>query len=292
MKKLYNRSKCLAFILACQTADGGFAHRPEEHANMEATRFAVDTLNILGDTNYTAYIRTSGYIKWVETCQNQDGGFRCVVEEGKSELDATYYAIRILTISNRIVSYKDRCIDWLNAHRCDGGFASYGSCDIDSTYYGIQALTMLGTQINQKNKIVEFIKVCEVPSGGFGNMPGEEEEDMDRTYEAIHTLRILEKPIPHRDIHIKWINSCSGPHGGFKNRPTRDAEMRSTYWALHSLKLLRTNPSQCNKHIRWICTHQSSDGEFANNTTFTSNLWYTYCAVHSLALLGYLHRKI
>ncbi len=287
MKKLYNRSKCSAYILACETADGGFADRLGGHTNMEATRFAVDTLNILLGTNCKEYIQTSACIKWVQACQNPDGGFRHVPEEDKSKLDATYYAIRILKILNGTIPNKNRCLRWLKAQQYTLNSISPVTWCLDDIYYSIRASEMLDAQIHKREKIVEYIETCPAPSGGFRNMEGEE-EDMDRTYEAIHTLNILRKKVPQYDLHIKWIIMCSGPYGGFRNKPSQNIEMRATYWALHSLELLGVHPPQCKKHAKWICTHQATDGGFVNDDTSISNVWYTYCAVGSLDLLGCL----
>lgn len=70
---------------------------PNLHSTMESTRFAVNTLNLLGE-EIPNKIQT---VEWVTSCQKRDGGF-APEPNSAGDLSSTYYAVRVLTIAGSV----------------------------------------------------------------------------------------------------------------------------------------------------------------------------------------------
>ncbi|MEM2876374.1 MAG: prenyltransferase/squalene oxidase repeat-containing protein, partial [Candidatus Bathyarchaeia archaeon] len=137
--------------------------------------------------------------------------------------------------SNRVIS------EILSLENVDGSFGKAGYSKIASTYYSLSTLSMLGYDLNRFGNTLNWIRRCEVPSGGF---VGSTESSstyivMEDIYFGLKTLEILHENCRYPNETLTVIAKFQNPNGGFRRSIFLGiSDFESTYQALSCIKTI------------------------------------------------------
>ena len=130
-------------------------------------------------------------INYVESLQNDDGGFGSIKE---SELSTTYYCLRILNL----IGYpfpREKEIEQFLVEQFQA--ANY----LEQYYWTIEGLVLLKREIPDKNLILAFLVASYCWNGGFARSQFIGIPTIEYTYYAVSILKYLEKQ------HIPLFNN-------------------------------------------------------------------------------------
>lgn len=141
--------------------------------------------------------------------------------------------------------------DYFQARRrANGAFNTTPASDgspghIMNTLWGLQAAECLALDLSPAPKLSEWIRACQLPSGGFTYAPNATlgaVDDLAYTWCALHILQRLGAQPAQAARCASWIESLYTPEGGFQDRPGGEPNPLATYYALDSLLLLNHTP--------------------------------------------------
>ncbi|MCU1295617.1 MAG: hypothetical protein JWP08_4467, partial [Bryobacterales bacterium] len=130
--------------------------------------------------------------------------------------------------------------------RVDGSFNMTPAADksaghVVNTLFGLEALRVLGRETELKDKTVEWLRACQLPSGGFTYQPKAEIGGIDRstyTHAAVRSLALLGSTPTDKDACVRYLHSLRNEDGGFGDRPGWASNPQATYEAVDSLAAL------------------------------------------------------
>src|SRR5690554_6099629 len=116
------------------------------------------------------------------------------------------------------------------------------------THDAVMTLSALELALPNPEAIIEWIRSCQVPSGGFKWNPISAEysnkPDVWYTWAAVMTLNALGSAPKDVAGCINWLNSLQNSDGGFGDRPGWTSRIYSTYYAVHALDVLTGDARQ------------------------------------------------
>jgi hypothetical protein len=115
-----------------------------------------------------------------------------------------------------------------------------------NTLWGVLASEALGLKLEKADSLVDWVKSCQLPSGGFTYAPGATlggADDIAYTLSALHLLAYLGATPASPKRCASWIESLLTIEGGFQDRPGGEPNPLATYYALDSLRLLKHTPT-------------------------------------------------
>jgi len=114
-----------------------------------------------------------------------------------------------------------------------------------NTLWGILAAEAVGLQREPAPGLAEWVRSCQLPSGGFTYAPGATlgaVDDLAYTVSALHILHRLGVAPRDSAACAAWVESLFCAEGGFQDRPGGEPNPLATYYALESLRLLDHTP--------------------------------------------------
>lgn len=169
------------------------------------------------------------------------GNTKVVYPDVLSEFENIYFSVKVLNSfempvnSNRIVKQV------LKLQNVDGSFGKLGYNKLASTYYSLSLLSVLGHATNKLGKTLNWVRQCEVPSGGFVGAPGLSPiyMVMENIYFGVKALEVLNESYKHPKETLELIAKFQNPNGGFRRSIFLGiSEFESTYQALSSIETI------------------------------------------------------
>ncbi|MGE5568151.1 MAG: prenyltransferase/squalene oxidase repeat-containing protein [Rhodospirillales bacterium] len=114
-----------------------------------------------------------------------------------------------------------------------------------NTLWGLLACECLGVELPPAPGLAEWVRGCQLPSGGFTYAPDAKLGAVDDIAYTWCALQILDKlgAQPTRPEECgRWIDSLLTAEGGFQDRPGGEPNPLATFYALDSLRLLKREP--------------------------------------------------
>ena len=90
-----------------------------------------------------------------------------------------------------------------------------------NTWSGLQALAVLGRIDEKKTETAEWLRACQLESGGFTWQPRPEfagVDDVAYTWAAVRALHLLGSAPQNREACVQWLYSLANGDGGFSDR--------------------------------------------------------------------------
>ena len=134
--------------------------------------------------------------------------------------------------------------------RPDGTFNNAPASDgsgghLMNTRWGLLAAEHLGMKLPPAPGLAEWVRSCQMPSGGFTWAPKPTlgaVDDLAYTWCALQTLAQLGAAVPDPKRCAAWIESLQTAEGGFQDRPDGEPNPLATFYALSCLQLLNHVP--------------------------------------------------
>ncbi|MHA1379251.1 MAG: prenyltransferase/squalene oxidase repeat-containing protein [Candidatus Helarchaeota archaeon] len=227
------------------------------NVDLYSTYYVVASLELIGRS------ADSSIVTYVESLQNDDGGFGSRVNE-TSTLSATYCAILLLKKFGRLDLLKN-ATDWIvQTQNLEVGSENYGAFTsnksdpvytIYSTYEALSALIAANGSLASFSSLnltatalwvaslqkLDLISGNSVDYGGFGN-PGDSRSSISASFAAVSTLNMLGNLNLIKSLElIIWVFSCQPfLYGGFASSPaTTVCSTSSTFYGLEILRIYK-----------------------------------------------------
>jgi hypothetical protein len=116
-----------------------------------------------------------------------------------------------------------------------------GDGHVMNTWSGLQALAVLGRIDEKKTETAEWLRACQLESGGFTWQPRPEfagVDDVAYTWAAVRALHLLGSAPQNREACVQWLYSLANGDGGFSDRRGWLSNPMATYYALEALDTL------------------------------------------------------
>jgi prenyltransferase beta subunit len=110
-----------------------------------------------------------------------------------------------------------------------------------NTHWANWALEAMHQPTELSPQTIDWIRRCQLPSGGFTYAPSPEIAGLDNlvyTWAALHLLTGAKQSIPQRETCLHWILSLLTKDWGFQDRPDSLPNPMATFYALDCLRLL------------------------------------------------------
>ncbi|KAJ7066578.1 terpenoid cyclases/protein prenyltransferase alpha-alpha toroid, partial [Mycena amicta] len=207
------------------------------------TYTALLTLAILRD-DFTKLDRT-GLVKFVRSCQKEDGSFSIVPGFGESDLRTLYCAF---CISNMLEDWSgidmDRALRYVESCRTyEGGYGQNSYCEASGgpTYIALasiyQAPRPLPLSAAERARSIHWLIHNQDQSGGFRGRTGKV-ADACYSFWCGAALRVLgAENLVDVDTHARFIASCQFKYGGIAKIPGEDPDPYHTYLSIAALSL-------------------------------------------------------
>ena len=117
---------------------------------------------------------------------------------------------------------------------------------IVNTLWGMGALQDLQQPVELPASGIDWIRSCQLASGGFTWSPSAELgrcENMIYTWAAVTLLSQANSRPSDMDSCVRWINEQFTDEGGFRSSPLANPNLTATYYALEALRMLGALPS-------------------------------------------------
>lgn len=139
---------------------------------------------------------------------------------------------------------------FLARRRADGSFNGTPAADgsgghLMNTLWGLLAGEALGMGLPLEPTLLEWVKACQLASGGFTYAPAATlgaVDDLAYTWCALRILAMSDEPPRDAGRCAAWIESLQTREGGFQDRPGGEPNPLATYYALDCLRLLNHTP--------------------------------------------------
>lgn len=147
--------RMISIALKFQNGDGGFGH--PKVSSIYTTYLTVQAIDIAQkylEINEPS-IDNKKISKWINSCQNKDGGFGSAPNQF-SNIQATFYALRSLWCLNNECKNVQKAIKWiLDCQNVDGGFSQNKNLisDLLISFYAIGSLVLFA---NKNSKLKRF----------------------------------------------------------------------------------------------------------------------------------------
>ena len=258
------------YVLARQNQDGGYAFAQGLESNAQDTFYGLAILRLLN----SELPRVEHTLRWLRSfptrdlyalyyssealricgepiddnladrvlsLRRSDGSFGSteVDVEATSELVSTFMATELLRQLGRS-GKMDATIGWLlDRQNEDGGFGAGHRSNIRSTFHAISSLNNLGYPVRSMRNTLEFIRSCELPSGGFSVVPGVSISCLEDAHYGLSLLEMVGERGLYPENTVALVYSCQNSNGGFRRSPSLGiSTFEDTYFALQILRKL------------------------------------------------------
>jgi hypothetical protein len=228
-----NAAKTINFMKSLQREDGGFD-------SVNVAYHVVKTLDELG-----AKLQRP-LEDFVLSLQTGHGGFGVLEAdiESPSELEGTYLSIQLLRPVEHNLSFAKTKDVILTRQNPDGSFGRSGYSRLGATYHALASLSLLGFGVRTLRGTEEWVRSCEIPSGGFRTSP--ESHDpyfiMDDIYFGVKCLDVLGRNCRFPSQTLDLIARFQNENGGFR---------RSIFLGISTFESTYHAISACSTILAW-----------------------------------------
>jgi hypothetical protein len=255
---------------------------------MEALRWAAEIFWLLSGQLF-------GPAPFVGQCRRPGGTFAMTATDPEPSRAASYYAVRVLTLSGQRDDIPRQLPQWLASEMATPGQPARS--DIDEMFYvlralqQLEALNLLTPEVTRG--LVDFIQRSRDAGGGYAGMPGQP-PDTEHTYCAICALSLLGRPLTDTECRgtASWIRSrFDTPSGLVALTATDDTpSLAASYWGFRASELLdatvRADRPGTERLAAAVESLAKPDGGYGTQAHAT--LWESYCALQVLSKLSAL----
>eukprot|EP00126_Sphaerothecum_destruens_P014931 Sdes_comp8827_c0_seq1m213 len=260
------------------------------HLRMSGLYWALTSLALC---DKLALMDRKSVLEFVASCQNDDGGFGCILG-ADSHLLFTLSAVQILALYDAFdaVSVPNIIAYVTSLQLPDGSFTGDASCgEVDSRFVfcALACLSLLGALSAQVvQPCVRFIFACQNFDGGFGRIPGSESH-AGQVYCCVAALSIAQCVASIDGAQLAWwLAERQLPCGGLNGRPEKLPDVCYSWWVLTSLKIL--------DRVEWIDSAALGEFIFAAQDLQTGGIsdrpgnmvdpFHTLFGIAGMSLLG------
>lgn len=190
-----------------QREDGSFD-------SVNVAYYVVKTIDELGAKLQRAFE------DFVLSLQTTRGGFGVLEAdmESPSELEMTYLSLELLRTVGHSLSFAKTKDIILTCQNRDGSFGKYGYSRLGATYHALASLSLLGFDVSTLRRTEEWVKSCEIPSGGFRTNPQSSDSYliMDDIYFGVKCLDVLGKNCRFPSQTLDLVAKFQNENGGFR----------------------------------------------------------------------------
>jgi hypothetical protein len=252
----------VAFLRACELADGGFTYRAVESAGdclATAAALLVDSTSEASEPGAAA-----AYTEWLERAHlPYEDGVMYMPGRG-AEVRSTLWAVSALRASGHTTLDAERVAGWLRRNQnTDGGWGYWEgrASDMTATASAVEALAQLGQPMDLLNTrvLAEFVSSCRT-SEGYRHIPGGP-VTCAATAQALRVLDLSgDGASARRETHL--LDSFVSRLGGFATRPRDVPDLVSTYQGVLTLQSLGLAVDQAGLD-RFLEKVRLGDGSYA-----------------------------
>ena len=254
LEKRIRIDKVLCYIQKRQNEDGGYSFARGAESSAADTYYGIQILKTLGaepenvaktidfmtrlqhedgsfDSINVAYyvVRTLDELRakphrpfkdFVLSLQATHGGFGVLEAdiESPSELEGTYLSLELLRPVEHNLSFAKTKDIILAGQNLDGSFGRSGYSRLGATYHALASLSLLGFDVRTLRDTEQWVRSCEIPSGGFRTSP--ESHDpyfiMDDIYFGVKCLDVLGKNCRFPSQTLDLVARFQNENGGFR----------------------------------------------------------------------------
>jgi len=202
-----NAAKTIDFMTRLQHEDGSFD-------SINVAYYVVRTLDELRAKPHRPFK------DFVLSLQATHGGFGVLEAdiESPSELEGTYLSLELLRPVEHNLSFAKTKDIILAGQNSNGSFGTSGYSRAGATYHALASLSLLGFDVRTLRDTEEWVRSCEIPSGGFRTNP--ESRDpyiiMDDIYFGVKCLHVLGKNCRFPSQTLNLIARFQNMNGGFR----------------------------------------------------------------------------
>lgn len=225
-----NVEKTVSFLHSLQRSDGKFD-------SIKIAYYALKTLRRLGSR---LEVPEDYLLGSLETYLERIKEAR-VYAEVSSEIETLCFIVEMLNLYDTAFD-SDRVADEvLRLRNADGSFGKAGYSKLASTYYSLKTLSMLKAELKDFRDTLNWLRECEVPSGGFVGSPSLSPTYlvMEDIYFGLNALHLLGEKCKYPRETLNLIKKFQNPNGGFRRSIFLGiSDFESTYQALFSMNII------------------------------------------------------
>jgi hypothetical protein len=225
-----NAAKTIDFMTRLQHEDGSFD-------SINVAYYVVRTLDELGAKPHRPFK------DFVLSLQATHGGFGVLEAdiESPSELEGTYLSLSLLRLVEHNLSFAKTKDIILAGQNPNGSFGRSGYSRFGATYHALASLSLLGFDVRTLRGTEEWVRSCEIPSGGFKTNP--ESHDlyfiMDDIYFGVKCLDVLRKNCRFPSQTLDLVARFQNENGGFRRSIFLGiSTFESTYHAISACSII------------------------------------------------------
>jgi hypothetical protein len=202
-----NAAKTINFMRSLQREDGSFD-------SVNVAYYVVKTLDELGAKLHRPF---KGFILSLQTSQGEFGVLEADMES-PSELEMTYLSLELLRTVEHSLSFAKTKDIILTRQNRDGSFGRSGYSRLGATYHALASLSLLGFDVRTLRRTEDWVRACEIPSGGFRTNPESFDSYfiMDDVYFGVKCLDVLGKNYRFPSQTLDLVTKFQNENGGFR----------------------------------------------------------------------------
>ena len=156
-----------------------------------------------------------------------------------SELETIHLAVDLLRDLKIPVNSKRVIKQILKCRNSDGSFGSRRHSRIASTYHALETLRILKYNTSLLKETLNWIRRCEIPSGGFVSSPDITTGYLEDTYFGAKIMEIINENFRFPRETLKYITKFQNPNGGFRRSIFLGiSDLESTFQAVSSIQTI------------------------------------------------------
>jgi hypothetical protein len=216
--------KTVEFMKSLQHEDGSFD-------SVNIAYYVIETLDELGAKPHKPF---KHFILSSQGLHEDSAGLEVDVEL-PSELESTYLSLELLKLVAHdlpLAKTKDLI---LHVQNPDGSFGRFGYSRLGAIYHALASLSLLGFDVRTLRRTKEWVRSCEIPSGGFRGTPGSFDPYIviDDIYFGVKCLDILDESCRYPSQTLDLIANYQNENGGFRRSIFLGiSTFESTYYAI------------------------------------------------------------
>jgi hypothetical protein len=217
----------------------------------------------------------SKIVNYVESRQNEDGGYGFCQGSLESSAQDTYYGLAILSQLKTSFPKSEKTMNYIEETRLESIYA---------TYYVTKTKLLLGQDLN--SDLRKHVTKAINSKNYFGSTDffSEVSSEFTTTFMALELADLLKINVNTREV-ADWLVGFKNRDDGFGTR--NHSDINSTYYTIASLLLLKENPKNLIETLRFVRACEKSYGGFTViPMNFTPYMEHTYYGVMTLDLLG------
>jgi len=138
--------------------------------------------------------------------------------ESPSELEQTFLSLKLLRLVENKLSLEKTEDLILSLQNPDGSFGRSGYSRLGATYHALASLELLGFNARTLRRTADWVKSCEIPSGGFRATPDSHDSYivMDDVYYGVMSLEVVGEECRYPSQTLDVIARFQNANGGFR----------------------------------------------------------------------------